>query len=63
MSEGAGNGSSAVVGRCPTCGKPGRYETRPFCSARCRDVDLNRWLKGHYSIPAVESEPDDPDDK
>ncbi|MGB1157763.1 MAG: DNA gyrase inhibitor YacG, partial [Alphaproteobacteria bacterium] len=30
---------------------------RPFCSDRCRDVDLNRWLTGAYAIPAVE-EPD-----
>ena len=59
MSEQADDGSSPVVGRCPTCGKPGRHDTRPFCSKRCRDVDLNRWLKGHYSVPVVESEPDD----
>lgn len=29
-------------------------EYRPFCSKRCADVDLNRWLGGHYAIPAVE---------
>jgi endogenous inhibitor of DNA gyrase (YacG/DUF329 family) len=35
---------------------------RPFCSGRCKDVDLNRWLKGVYAIPAVESA-DDPDEQ
>ena len=38
---------------CPVCGKPvdpaGRF--RPFCSARCRQVDLGRWLAGDYAIP------------
>ena len=33
----------------------------PFCSARCRDVDLNRWLSGTYVIPARDDEPDDVD--
>jgi endogenous inhibitor of DNA gyrase (YacG/DUF329 family) len=27
---------------------------RPFCSRRCADVDLGRWLKGAYAIPAAE---------
>ena len=46
---------------CPTCGKPETQASRPFCSERCRDVDLNRWLSGAYAIPAVE-EPDPDDD-
>jgi endogenous inhibitor of DNA gyrase (YacG/DUF329 family) len=46
---------------CPTCGKPETEAARPFCSDRCRDVDLNRWLTGAYAIPAVE-EPD-PDEE
>ena len=37
---------------CPICGKPQAVATRPFCSDRCRDVDLNRWLSGAYAIPA-----------
>ena len=39
---------------CPICGKPeaGRY--RPFCSARCQEVDLGRWLKGGYRVPTEE---------
>lgn len=62
MNDPAGKDPVPRVGRCPTCGKPGRHDARPFCSARCRDVDLNRWLQGHYSVPVMESEPDDPED-
>jgi endogenous inhibitor of DNA gyrase (YacG/DUF329 family) len=47
---------------CPICGKPVTERFRPFCSGRCKDVDLNRWLKGVYAIPAVESA-DDPDEQ
>lgn len=36
---------------CPVCGKPATAESHPFCSERCRDVDLNRWLSGSYAIP------------
>ncbi len=41
---------------CPICGKPAVEKHRPFCSRRCADIDLSRWLKGIYAIPAVESE-------
>ncbi|HRE61476.1 MAG TPA: DNA gyrase inhibitor YacG [Micropepsaceae bacterium] len=37
---------------CPVCRKPVVEEFRPFCSRRCSDVDLGRWLKGAYVIPA-----------
>jgi endogenous inhibitor of DNA gyrase (YacG/DUF329 family) len=37
--------------RCPICGKPASEALEPFCSPRCRDVDLNRWLSGSYTIP------------
>jgi len=37
--------------RCPICGKPASEEDMPFCSPRCREVDLNRWLGGAYAIP------------
>ena len=43
---------------CPICGKPTVERFRPFCSGRCKDVDLNRWLSGAYAIPAAESEDD-----
>jgi endogenous inhibitor of DNA gyrase (YacG/DUF329 family) len=37
--------------KCPICGKPATEASHPFCSERCRDVDLNRWLSGSYAIP------------
>jgi len=45
--------------RCPICGKPQVHEFRPFCSRRCADVDLNRWLSGVYAVPVVEAEDED----
>jgi len=41
---------------CPICGKLAAPVSRPFCSPRCADVDLNRWLSGVYAIPVAESE-------
>ena len=38
---------------CPICGKPAVERYRPFCSKRCADIDLNRWLKGGYAIPGA----------
>ena len=50
--------------RCDICGKPAHPDYRPFCSKRCADVDLNRWLSGNYAIPAVEGAEDrDEDDQ
>jgi len=40
--------------KCPICGRLAAPERRPFCSPRCADVDLNRWLSGSYAIPVVE---------
>jgi endogenous inhibitor of DNA gyrase (YacG/DUF329 family) len=37
--------------RCPICGKPATAARRPFCSRRCAEVDLGRWLKEGYRIP------------
>jgi endogenous inhibitor of DNA gyrase (YacG/DUF329 family) len=48
---------AGVAKRCPICGKPAVAEHRPFCSRRCTDVDLNRWLSGAYAIPASEEAP------
>lgn len=36
---------------CAICGKPAVQRFKPFCSARCADIDLGRWLKGSYVIP------------
>lgn len=48
---------------CPICGKPADPKYRPFCSSRCADVDLARWLRGDYVVPgaAVSEEDDRPD--
>jgi len=44
---------------CPICGKPSVEKYHPFCSDRCADVDLNRWLTGGYVIPAREDDRSD----
>lgn len=36
---------------CPICGKPSEDAARPFCSRRCSDIDLGRWLTESYAIP------------
>ena len=41
---------------CPECGRPSARGFFPFCSARCKSVDLNRWLSGAYAIPVREDE-------
>lgn len=41
---------------CPICGKPTVAAYRPFCSRRCADVDLGRWLTGAYAVPSEEEE-------
>jgi uncharacterized protein len=53
---GAGKGGAKP---CPICGKPATDASRPFCSERCRDVDLNRWLSGSYVVPGREGEDED----
>ena len=45
--------------KCPECGKPRQHAYRPFCSERCRDLDLNKWFKGSYAIPVKDDEYDD----
>jgi len=39
---------------CPVCGKPANPRHQPFCSGRCADIDLGRWLKGNYRIETEE---------
>jgi uncharacterized protein len=53
---GAGKGGAKP---CPICGKPATDASRPFCSERCRDVDLNRWLSGSYVVPGRDNEDED----
>jgi len=52
------NESKAGVKPCPICGKPAEARWQPFCSKRCADVDLNRWLSGRYAIPARDDDPE-----
>ncbi|MBV8744719.1 MAG: DNA gyrase inhibitor YacG [Xanthobacteraceae bacterium] len=52
--------ASAKVRRCPICGRPAAQDARPFCSPRCRDVDLNRWLSSSYVVPGSENDEEDP---
>jgi endogenous inhibitor of DNA gyrase (YacG/DUF329 family) len=47
--------------RCPICGKPAEVRWRPFCSKRCADIDLNRWLSGAYAVPVVEDDETPPE--
>ncbi|MEI9994458.1 MAG: DNA gyrase inhibitor YacG [Rhizomicrobium sp.] len=47
-------------GSCPICGKPRDAKFKPFCSKRCADLDLAKWLRGEYTIPGApidEAEP------
>ncbi len=46
---------------CPICGRKAVAAHRPFCSRRCADVDLARWLGGRYVIPATGPAEDDED--
>jgi len=45
---------------CPICGKPAAPQCRPFCSPRCAQIDLGRWLNGNYRVETDEG-PDDSD--
>ncbi|HWL04183.1 MAG TPA: DNA gyrase inhibitor YacG [Xanthobacteraceae bacterium] len=49
----------APAAPCPICRRPAEERFKPFCSARCRDIDLHRWMAGVYAIPA---KPDDEED-
>ena len=44
---------------CPLCGKPAVESYKPFCSRRCADVDLHRWLSGVYAVPVEEDGEED----
>ncbi len=49
----------ATARTCPLCGKPAEQAFRPFCSKRCADIDLNRWLSGVYAVPVKDEEGED----
>jgi endogenous inhibitor of DNA gyrase (YacG/DUF329 family) len=47
---------------CPICQRAAVEAYKPFCSKRCADVDLARWLGGRYAIPASDDEDADAED-
>lgn len=49
---------SETAPACPICRRPRDPRYAPFCSKRCADVDLHRWLEGTYGLPAVEDDGD-----
>jgi len=55
--------------KCPICGKGFQYESVtaapdfPFCSERCKLVDLGHWLQGRYAIPGSQEEDASDSDK
>ena len=49
-----------VAKPCPVCGRPSVADVTPFCSRRCADVDLNRWLGGVYRVPADPEDDEEP---
>jgi uncharacterized protein len=59
VKEAAKESVKASAKPCPICGKPAIEASRPFCSERCRDVDLNRWLSNSYAIPAAKDDDED----
>ena len=44
---------------CPVCDRETDPKYRPFCSRRCADVDLGRWLTGKYAVPVEQGDNDD----
>jgi endogenous inhibitor of DNA gyrase (YacG/DUF329 family) len=48
---------------CPICSKPAAEPFKPFCSRRCADIDLGRWLKGGYAIPGAPVGPQPPEEE
>jgi len=50
-----GETKGAKGGKCPNCGAAREHKYRPFCSPRCKDVDLGRWFKGAYAVATEET--------
>ena len=56
------NAAASPGGKCPICTAPSELAYRPFCSRRCADVDLSRWLRGAYAIAGRADVDEDGDD-
>jgi endogenous inhibitor of DNA gyrase (YacG/DUF329 family) len=50
MAEPTDEGGAIPLKPCPICGRPAHPKRRPFCSGRCAEIDLHRWLGGVYRI-------------
>ena len=63
MSSKATAPGEARIVRCPACGGKSRYAAdnpfRPFCSERCRNLDLGAWASGSYRVPSPPSAGED----
>ncbi len=55
--------SAKKRGTCPICQKPTEEAWRPFCSNRCANIDLSRWLSGGYAIPVTDADDDEDGDE
>ena len=52
----ASNDNGSKMAPCPICDEAPVVQYAPFCSKRCADIDLHRWLAGAYAIPAEEDD-------
>jgi uncharacterized protein len=59
MTPAANDNALGKNAACPVCGRSRSEAYRPFCSRRCADVDLHRWLSGGYVIPGRDISADD----
>lgn len=48
-----------IAAKCPICSKPAEQKYQPFCSKRCADIDLGRWLKEGYKVETEEGPSED----
>ena len=62
MAQSTPDQSKIPKGKCPLCGHPTEYESRPFCSRRCANIDLYKWMSGSYAIPGRADVDEDGDD-
>lgn len=60
-------GAKPRIAACPQCGKSTRLDAqnpwRPFCTERCKLIDLGAWFSGERSIPAEDQDPTEPQDQ
>ncbi|MEZ5893138.1 MAG: DNA gyrase inhibitor YacG [Parvularculaceae bacterium] len=54
MTSASNDNSKNAVVHCAVCSKPVVADYAPFCSKRCADIDLHRWLSGAYAVPGEE---------